>query len=74
MWNQVLRCRVKVQASDPNGYCRPITLAALGCSPTPIGDWAVGLGTSAEGVEPAHSTADRRPCGNIQTVEELLGQ
>jgi hypothetical protein len=33
---------VKVRASDPNGYYRPITLAALGCSPSGIVSWAVG--------------------------------
>jgi len=33
---------VKVQASDPNGYYRPLTLAALGCSPRANLDWAGG--------------------------------
>lgn len=33
---------VKVQAADPNGYYRPITLAALGCSSTAMVSWAVG--------------------------------
>jgi hypothetical protein len=41
---------VKVRASDPNGYYRPVTLAALGCSSTGVVDWAVGptRGTTAE--------------------------
>lgn len=33
---------VKVQASDPNGYYRPLTLAALGCSSRAYLDWAGG--------------------------------
>jgi len=33
---------VKVQASDPNGYYRPLTLAALGCSSRANLDWAAG--------------------------------
>jgi len=33
---------VKVQASDPNGYYRPLTLAALGCSFRANLDWAAG--------------------------------
>lgn len=33
---------VKVSASDPNGYYRPVTLAALGCSSRAQLDWAGG--------------------------------
>ena len=33
---------VKVSASDPNGYYRPLTLAALGCGSTASPSWAVG--------------------------------
>lgn len=41
---------VKVSASDPNGYYRPLTLAALGCGSTASPAWAVGLtrGKTAE--------------------------
>lgn len=33
---------VKVSASDPNGYYRPLTLAALGCGSLTSPSWAVG--------------------------------
>lgn len=33
---------VKVQVSDPHGYYRPVTLAALGCSSTKAVSWAIG--------------------------------
>jgi hypothetical protein len=56
---------VKVQAADPNGYYRPITLAALGCSSTAMVSWAVGptRGRTAEAALDALVIASRQRTG-----------
>ena len=56
---------VKVQAADPNGYYRPITLAALGCSSTAMVSWAVGptRGRTAEASLDALVIASRQRPG-----------